>query len=79
MYCLTPKSIVLRVKLWITDFFGHKLQITLINVTTFISVIQMVLRLKQLVLRVKALLLRVKHLTLRVKQLVLRVKQCIKI
>ena len=26
---------VLRVKLWINDPFGHKLQITLINVKTF--------------------------------------------
>ena len=29
------KPIVLRVKHWINDPFGHKLQITLINVTTF--------------------------------------------
>ena len=42
MYCFTLKSIVLRVKTsvlrvkhWINDPFGHKLQITLINVTTF--------------------------------------------
>ena len=42
MYCLRVKSIVLRVKTsvlrvkhWINDPFGHKLQITLTNVTTF--------------------------------------------
>ena len=42
MYCFTRKSnflrvktSVLRVKHWINDPFGHKLQITLINVKTF--------------------------------------------
>ena len=32
---LLVKTSVLRVKHWINDPFGHKLQITLINVTTF--------------------------------------------
>ena len=49
MYCITRKVndftrkvnflrvmiSVLRVKHWINDPFGHKLQITLINLTTF--------------------------------------------
>ena len=42
MYCFTRKSIVLRVKAsvlrvkhYINDPFGHKLQTTLINVTSF--------------------------------------------
>ena len=36
MYCFTRKvNCVLRVKHWINDPFGHKLQITLINVPTF--------------------------------------------
>ena len=32
---LRVQTSVLRVKHWINDLFGHKLQITLINVTTF--------------------------------------------
>ena len=32
---LSLKTGVLRVKHWITDPFGRKLQITLINVTTY--------------------------------------------
>ena len=33
--CFTRKDKGLRVKHWINDPFGHILQITLINVTTF--------------------------------------------
>ena len=33
--CLIVKTNVSRIKHWINDAFGHKLQITLINVTTF--------------------------------------------
>ena len=33
--CLRKKTSVLSVKHWINDPFSHKLQITLINVTTF--------------------------------------------
>ena len=47
------KSRVLDEKHWINDPFGHKLQITLINVTNRLRVI-------------KRLTLRVEHLTLRV-------------
>ena len=34
-FVLRVKTSVLRVKQWINDPFGHKLQTTLINVTTF--------------------------------------------